>query len=83
MFNMLQNIALGVVGFAVLVTIGVVIIQRLGNAVGGTGNDTAAYIQGALGQNNGGLASWTYAVIAIVIGIGIFSYFSGTSRGKR
>lgn len=75
---MMQNltvIAYGIVGFAVLVTVGIVVIDKLGQATGGTSNTTAQSIIGYMGTS--GLAGWIPAVIAVAIGVLFIALFSG------
>jgi len=79
MMNTLQAIGLGIVGFAVIVVIGLVVIQRLGNSTGGDSNTTANYLATQLGS--GGLAGWVPAVIAVAIGGLFLAYFGGRGKG--
>ena len=77
--NTLQAIGYGIVGFAVVVTIGIVVLTRLGDSVGGTANTTALYLSGQLGSS--GLSGWIPAVIAVAIGGLFLSYFGGRKGG--
>jgi len=54
--NVLQSIGYGIVAFAILVVVGLVVLDKLGTATGGTANETATYIATQLGS--GGLAGW-------------------------
>jgi len=73
MMDVLQGIAYGIVGFAVLVVVGIVIISKLGDATGGEANTSAQYLGTQLGSS--GLAGWIPAVIAVAIGALFLSYF--------
>jgi len=44
MMQVLQSIGYGIVAFAILVVVGLVVLDKLGTATGGTANDTAFYI---------------------------------------
>jgi len=78
MMDVLQGIAYGIVGFAVLVVVGIVVVTKLGDATGGSANTTATYIVTQLGS--GGLVGWLPAVIAVAIGALFLSYFMGKRR---
>jgi len=78
MFNNLQALGLGIIGFAIIIGVGVVILDQFGNAVGGTANTTVQYLNTELGE--GGLAGWTPAIVAISVGmlfLGVFLTKSG------
>jgi len=75
MMNVLQGIGYGIVAFAVVVVIGIVVLTRLGNSVGGDANTTANYLSTQLGSS--GLAGWIPAVIAVAIGGLFLAYFGG------
>lgn len=75
MMNTLQAIGFGIVGFAVIIVIGIVVITRLGDSVGGEGNTTATYLSGQLGES--GLSGWIPAVIAVAIGGLFLALFGG------
>jgi len=78
MMDVLQGIGYGIVAFAVLVVVGLVVLDKLGTAVGGTANTTAVYLAGQLGSS--GLSGWIPAVIAVAIGALFLSYFMGKRR---
>jgi hypothetical protein len=78
MMDVLQGIAYGIVGFAILVVVGLVVLDKLGSAVGGEANDTADYIAGELGES--GLSGWIPAIIAVAVGALFLSYFMGKRR---
>lgn len=78
MIDVLTGVGYGIVGFAIIVVIGTVVIFRLGDATGGSANTTAQYILEQLGSS--GLAGWLPAVIAVVIGALFLSYFMGKKR---
>jgi len=78
MFQNLQNLGIGIIGFAIIIGIGVVVLQEFGDAVGGTANTTVAYLNDELGSS--GLAGWTPAIVALSVGmlfLGAFIYKSG------
>ena len=79
MMNVLQAIGYGIVGFAVIIVIGIVVITKLGTAVGGEANTSAVYLSGQLGSS--GLAGWIPAVIAVMIGGLFLAYFGGRKKG--
>jgi hypothetical protein len=66
MFQNLVALGWGIVVFAILIVIGSVVINKLGNAVGGDANTTAAYMNTQLGSTSG-LASWTPAELLTAI----------------
>jgi len=78
MMNTLQAIGYGIVGFAVIIVIGIVVITKLGTAVGGEANTSAVYLSGQLGST--GLAGWIPAVIAVMIGGLFLAYFGGKDQ---
>lgn len=73
--NVLTGIALGIVSLVVIVGIGLVVLNNLGNAVGGGANTSIQYGITQLGST--GLLSWLPAVIALLIGVFFLSYFGG------
>lgn len=78
MMDVLQGIGYGIVGFAILVVVGLVVLDKLGTATGGDANTTAVYIASQLGSS--GLAGWIPAVIAVAVGALFLSYFMGRKR---
>lgn len=76
--DVLQGIGYGIVGLAILVVVGLVVISKLGNAVGGDANTTATYLATQLGSS--GLSGWVPAIIAVAIGALFLSYFMGRKR---
>jgi len=79
MFNNLQSLGLGIIGFAIIIGVGVVILDQFGNAVGGSANTTVQYLNTQLGSS--GLAGWTPAIIAISVGMLFLGVF--LTRGGR
>jgi len=75
MMNVLQGIAYGIVGFAILVVVGTVVMTKLGDATGGTANTTATYLITQMGSS--GLSGWVPAIIAVAVGALFLSYFMG------
>ncbi len=78
MMDILQGIAYGIVGFAILVVVGLVVLNKLGEATGGEANESANYIAGELGSD--GLSGWIPAIIAVAVGALFLSYFMGKKR---
>jgi len=68
MFNQLVALGWGIVTFAIVIGIGTVVLDKFGNAVGGTANTTTQYLQVQLGSTSG-LASWTPAIVALAVGL--------------
>lgn len=67
MFDQLSALGYGLVTFAVIIGVGTVILSKFGNSVGGTANTTVQYLNTQLGSS--GLAGWTPAIIAFVVGM--------------
>jgi predicted anti-sigma-YlaC factor YlaD len=81
MFNNLQALGLGMVTFAITIGIGVIVLDRFGNATGGTANTTVQYMITQLGTT--GLAGWTPAIIALAVGmLFLGALFVGLGRGR-
>ena len=78
MMDVLQGIGYGIVALAVLVVVGLVVLDKLGEATGGDANETAVYLAGQLGED--GLSGWVPAIIAVAIGALFLSYFMGRKR---
>jgi hypothetical protein len=79
MMDVLQGIGYGIVAFAILVVVGLVVLDKLGTAVGaGTANTTADYLSTQLGSS--GLSGWIPAIIAVAVGALFLSYFMGKRR---
>jgi len=70
MFNNLIGLGIGVIGFALIVGVGTIVLQNFGNSIGGTANTTIAYMNTQLGTS--GLAGWTPAIIAFSVGMMFF-----------
>ncbi len=84
MFQNLVSLGWGLVTFAVVIGIGSVILQRFGNAVGGTANTTVDYLNTQLGSS--GLAGWTPAIVAFAVGmlfLGAFMIKETKKKGER
>jgi hypothetical protein len=77
----ITGLGIGLVIFAVAIGAGVLILDKFGNASGGTSNTTSQYLLGQLGQS--GLAGYAPAIIAVVLGalfIGMIMRFGGKAR---
>ena len=81
MINALTGLGYGIIGLAVMIGVGMVILAALGNSVGGTANTTVQTIIGYLGTSSGGLASWIPVVIVLVIGMLFLGAFL-SKKGK-
>ena len=79
-FDNLQALAMGIIGFAVIIGVGVVVLDKFGNATGGTANTSVQYLVTQLGST--GLAGWTPAIIAISVGMLFLGYFMIRGRGR-
>lgn len=75
MVSQLQVITFGIVGLVILVGIGLTVLSKLGDSVGGTANTSIQYGMTQIGST--GLLSWLPAVIALLIGVFFLSYFAG------
>ena len=75
MVGQLQGIAFGIVGLVILVGIGIVVLDKLGNSVGGTSNTSIQYGITQIGST--GLLSWLPAIIALMVGVFFLAYFAG------
>jgi len=80
MFNALQGLGYGIISFAIIIGVGSVVLNKLGNAVGGTANTTVQYLLTQLGS--GGLAGWTPAIIALTVGMLFIGAFLVGKGGK-
>jgi len=78
MMDVLQGIGYGIVALAILVVVGLVVLDKLGNATGGTANTTANYLATQLGSS--GFSGWVPAIIAVAVGALFLSYFMGKKR---
>ncbi|OQY40981.1 MAG: hypothetical protein B6229_00315 [Spirochaetaceae bacterium 4572_7] len=77
MFNVLTGLAMGIVVFAITIGVGVVVLGKFGDSVGGDANTTVQALITDLGT--GGLAGWTAAIIALAVGL----LFIGALMGKN
>jgi len=81
MFDNLSGLGYGIVTFAIIIGVGTVVLTKFGDSVGGTANTTVQYLNTQLGST--GLAGWTPAIIALVIGmlfLGMFMANKGKAR---
>lgn len=67
MFGNLQSLGYGIIGFAIIIGVGTVTLEKFGNSVGGTANTTVQYLNTQMGST--GLAGWTPAIIAFSVGM--------------
>jgi hypothetical protein len=85
MIEVLTGLGYGIIAFAVMVGIGIVILATLGNNVASqsaTANTTINTIVGYLGTSNGGLASWLPIIIVMVVGLFFLGAFL-TKKGSK
>ena len=73
--QVLVGVAYGIIAIAVIAGIGLVVLNNLGNAVGGSANTSIQYAMTQLGSS--GLLAWLPAIIALVIGVFFLTYFMG------
>jgi hypothetical protein len=81
MVGQLSGVAFGIVGLVIIVGIGLVVLGKLGDAVGGTANTSIQYGMTQIGST--GLLSWLPAIIALIIGVFFLAYFAGGKGGKK
>jgi hypothetical protein len=82
MIDQLTAMGWGIVMLAIVIVIGATIIGKFGNVIGGTSNETAAYLNTQLGQQ--GLAGYVPLIIIAAIGLGILGWFmAGNSKGRK
>ena len=79
MVQQLSVIAYSLVGLAIMVGIGLVVLSKFA-ANAPEANSTLQYMMTQLGST--GLAGWIPSIIAILIGIWALSYFFG-GKGKK
>lgn len=86
MIEGLTGLGYGIIGFAILIGIGIVILVTLGNNVASTSQSANSTIQSIvtyLGTTNGGLASWIPIVIVMVIGLMFLGWFISRDNSKQ
>jgi len=81
MINNIQMLGYGIIGLAIVIGAGSVVLDKFGNAVDGTSNTTVQYLLTQLGTT--GLAGWIPAIIAFVIGMLFLGYFMTTGKGRN
>ena len=74
----LTAIGWGLTMFAIIVGIGLVVLSKLGDTVGGTANTTIQYVMTQMGST--GLAGWIPVVIVVLIAGLVLALFGG---GKK
>ena len=79
MIQILTGLAIGIVIFAVSIGVGLVVLDKFGNATGGTANTT---IQTLMGDTNGlgALVTWVGAIIALLIGVAFIGLLMGRKK---
>jgi hypothetical protein len=85
MIEILTGLGYSIIGLAVMIGIGIVILATLGTNVAtqsATANSTIQTIAGYLGTSSGGLASWIPIIIVLVIGMAFLGVFM-VRRGRK
>lgn len=78
--DVLTGLGYGIITFAILIGVGLTVLAKFGDAVGaGEANEGIDYMSEQLGE--GGLAGWTPAIIAIIIGLFFLGLFL-TKKGR-
>ena len=78
-FDNLTALGYGIVTFAIVIGVGTVVLQKFGNTVT-EANATVQYLSTQLGSS--GLAGWTPAIIALVIGMLFLGAFMARKDGR-
>lgn len=76
--NTLTSIGWGLVMFGIIIGLGVTVLSKFGETVGGNANTTIQYVITQMGSS--GLAGWIPLIIVVVVAGLIFAYFG--MRGK-
>lgn len=76
--NQLTAIGWGLVMFGVIIGLGVTVLAKFGETVGGAANTTIQYVITQMGST--GLAGWIPLIIVVVVAGLIFAYFG--MKGK-
>jgi type II secretory pathway component PulF len=85
MIEILTGLGYGIIGLAVMIGIGIVILTTLGTNVAtqsATANTTLNTISGYLGTGSGGLATWIPIIIVLVIGMAFLGVFMAR-KGRK
>lgn len=86
MIEALTGMGYAIIGLAVMIGIGIVILGSLANGVATqsqTANTTILEISNYLGTANGGLASWVPIIIVLSIGMLFLGVFMVRKDNKR
>lgn len=74
----LTAVGWGLTMFAIIVGIGLVVLNKLGDTVGGSANTTIQYIMTQMGSS--GLAGWIPVVIVVLIAGIVLALFGGKKQ---
>ena len=74
----LTAIGWGLVMFAIVIGLGLVVLAKLGEQVGGTANTTVQAVIGYMGTS--GLAGWIPVIIVVLIAGLIMALFGGVGK---
>jgi len=78
-FDNITALGYGIITFAIVIGVGLVVLSKFGTAVGaGEANDSIDYMMGQIGED--GLAGWTPAIIALVVGMLFLGMFLTKGR---
>ena len=78
-FDNITALGYGIITFAIVIGVGLVVLSKFGTAVGaGEANDSIDYMMGQIGED--GLAGWTPAIIALVVGMLFLGMFLAKGR---
>jgi len=82
MFNNLVALGWGIVTFAIVIGVGVLVLAKFGDAIGTEGgNATTSYLKDQLGTS--GLAGWAPAIVAFAVGMLFLGAFMIGKKNKR
>ena len=78
-FDNITALGYGIITFAIVIGVGLVVLSKFGTAVGaGEANDSIDFMMGQIGED--GLAGWTPAIIALVVGMLFLGMFLTKGR---
>jgi hypothetical protein len=84
MIEQLTGLGYGIVTFAIVIGVGIIVLYKFGTSLGaGPANDSVTYLGNQLGSGTGGLATWTPAIIAAVVGFLFLAMFMGGTKRRK
>ena len=79
----LTNLGYGLITFAILIGVGLVVLTNFATSVGvGSANTSITTLMGYLGTGTGGLVTWVPTIIALFIGIMFLAAFGFGSKKR-